>query len=236
MTASRNSAMQIPPFHLAETLDYLVLRDDFTKGVLTANGIGDLGWELTDLGDGAPAVTRVAGELNHPGIISIGSGSTTPAADDGFLLHSQDLNAFVLTGGKGIYLQTIVRFPTDLTAKVFRFGLRDDAVTARPNAGVWIEFDQTVNAGVWVAGAAVGGSDTLVVTTSVVEAATFYNIQIVADDTEAQFYVDGVLVAQIASGLPTEDLGVAYSGETDAGTTEEFYEIDAFLLRANLVR
>jgi hypothetical protein len=228
--------MEIPPFNKAETLDYVVLRDDFLLGELTSNEIGELGWELTDLGTGAPAVTRVAGELNHPGIISVGSGSTTPVADDGFLLHLQDLNAIVLTGGKGVYVAAVVRFPTDLTAKVFRFGLRDDSTAARPNAGVWIEFDQTVNAGVWVGGTSLGGTPTLAVSTSPVVADTFYRVEIVADDTEAQFYVDGVLVGNITTTLPTEDLGIAFSGETDAGTTEEFYQIDAFLSRINVVR
>lgn len=239
MTASRHSAMEIPPFHKADTLDTVMLRDDFITGGIATTLIGELGWTLADLGDGAPAVAHGAGEVNHPGIITVGTGATTPAADDGFILQTVDTDPFILTSAsKGIYVASIVRFPTDLTAKVFRFGLRDDVAAAIPSSGVWLDFDQTVAAGVWQVGstkATVGG---LTATTSVVAAATWYKLEIVADDTECQFYVDGVLVGSetTAANIPAVGLFPFFTGETDAGTTEEFFDIDAFMLRANVTR
>ena len=239
MTASRHSAMEIPPFHKADTLSTVMLRDDFITGGLTTTLIGELGWTLTDLGTGGPAVVHGAGEVNHPGIITVGTGATTPAADDGFILQTVDTDPFILTSSStGIYVAAVVRFPTDLTAKVFRFGLRDDATAAIPSSGVWFDFDQTTAAGVWQVGstkATVGG---LTATTSVVAAATWYKLEIAADDTEVQFYVDGVLVGRetTAANIPAVGLFPAFTGETDAGTTEEFFDIDAFMLRANVVR
>ncbi len=238
MTASRHSGMEIPPFNKSETLDYVVLRDDFITGGVATTLVGELGWTLVDLQDGAPVVTHGAGEVNHPGIINVTSGNTTPQAGDGFILQTVDTDPFILTSSsKGIYAAAIVRFPTDLTAKVFRFGLRDDATAVIPSSGVWFDFDQTVAAGIWQVGvtkATVGG---LTATTAAVVAATWYKIELVADDTECQFYIDGVLVGSetTAANIPVVGLFPAFTGETD-GASEEHFDIDAFLLRANVTR
>jgi hypothetical protein len=239
MTASKQSAYSIPPFHKADTLDTVILRDDFITGGIATTLIGELGWTLADLGDGAPAVAHGAGEVNHPGFITVGSGATTPAADDGFILQTVDTDPFILgSGSVGIYVAAVVRFPTDLTAKVFRFGLRDDVAAAIPSSGVWLDFDQTVNAGVWAYGstkATVGG---LTASTTPVVAATWYKLEIVADNSEVQYFVDGVLIGSetTAANIPAVGLFPFFTGETDAGTTEEFYDIDAFMLRANVTR
>lgn len=136
MVAKLGSAFSVPPFDKNGTPYSLVLEDDFVQtiavadldGAITVHSgvtwVGDEGG-----GDSAPAVALVTSVANHPGIISLSTGATTPADGD---IAGLTLPATILADDNDTYMATILRIP-DVDAEKVSFGLvatRTEAVNS----------------------------------------------------------------------------------------------------------
>lgn len=68
--------------HIAPT--QIVLTDDFAGGLATSGSVGQLGWSFTTIGS-APAVSRMIGAANHPGLIQFATNASVTAGQGGSL-------------------------------------------------------------------------------------------------------------------------------------------------------
>lgn len=241
---SRPSALSHPAFDAVDDFGKIVsLTDDFIAGDLTgddtATGLGLLGWTVTDVaGDGDSDVEPVAGTDNHPGVIQLNTGPTSPATGDEASLFLQALDPFILPDSDevGLYVAAVVSLPSVADVEAY-FGLFDAADAAgRGVNSVCAEFDASADAE-WNLVVVDGSSATAVASTVTVAASTWYKLEIVATEGEAFLYINGEYAAHTTStDIPdSEGLTVGFKVATEADA-EKSIQIDAAKIRASITR
>jgi len=232
-----------PPFDgVASLRKHVILRDDFCHGPVTTALIGELGWVVTSVvgaaGSDVDLVATAATVQDHPGVIQLNTGPTTPAiADEGslFLAHP---DAVILPDGESeaIYLAAIVRFPS-VTAIEFNFGLFD-AYNAAGRGVNSVSCELDISADTEFNLVVVDGSAATAVATDVTAVIdTWYLIEILAHEDECQLFIDGVLKAYTRSANIPDDEGLTagFKVATEAAGEKGFL-IDAFMMRIPVSR
>ena len=248
MGAKIGSAFSVPPFDKAGTPYSLVLEDDFVQTIAVADldgavtvhsgvtWVGDEGG-----GDSAPAVALVTSTANHPGIISLSTGATTPADGD---IGALTLSSTILADDNDLYMATILRVPDVSDTKV-SFGMtatRTEAVNSSAANYVGLVFDpeDAANVGdaMWFLQLNIGAADLEAVFDQALMAENeWVLLELAVNDTRvvARVTVDN------GTGQPTtqiKELGGAmatallpgYLVEA-VGAAEETIQIDKFVLR-----
>lgn len=177
-------------------------------------------------GTGAAGSTSVAGESSYPGIVRVETGTTTT----GYGAFQTALDAFLLGGGAAIF-EAVVRIPTLPTvaeAFAFRIGFGDNAGGDMTD-GVYFELTQADSD--WQCKTASNSTRTTYDTGQAAAANTWVRlrIEINADGSEANFYINGTLRATISTNIPTgsgREVGIVASIVKSAGTTERVAQMD----------
>lgn len=151
---------------------------------------------------GGSLTRSTSGVANHPGIWTLSTlGSATGAAN----IHLLETSV-VLDGGQ-ISIEWEIRIPTlsdGTDTFTIRSGIMDNANPAESNNAVYFRYTHGVNSGNWQLIARNGGAETPTnSSTAVTTGWTKLTIIIVPGSTLATFYVDGVSVGTVASGIPT---------------------------------
>lgn len=245
----RSGALSVPPFnHAQDFTRTLVLREDFVGGSGaatlddTATALGELGWIITDVAGSADSdidlISTAAVVQNHPGVISLNTGPTTPQADDEGSLFLKNVDSVILPdtdSPEALYVAAIVRFPS-VTAVEFNFGLfASRSAAGRGTNSVSVEFDASADAEFNLV-TVKGGSATAVASTVTVAVDTWYLLEIAAHESEVQLWINGQLGAVSTATIPNDEgLGPGFKIATET-TAEKSVLIDAFMLRTRLNR
>ncbi|HEX7098952.1 MAG TPA: hypothetical protein VF377_06900 [Acidimicrobiia bacterium] len=113
------------------------LFDDFiSNDVVTDNGIGQLGWQFTTIGNASTLAYQTA---HSNGVLRITTAAT--ADGDGTALHLFP-DGIVLKPGFAVAAR--IRYPVELASMNFRVGLDDSVTATRPTVGVTVESDAGV--------------------------------------------------------------------------------------------
>jgi hypothetical protein len=247
MSISKSSAFSPPPFDELQSLDFVVLRDDFIGGTASDDTVdtgGDLGsWLVTDVAGAADSdvdfISTAATVQNHPGVISLNTGPTTPTAADEASLSLLNLDAFVLPDGEdnAIYFGAIVRFPSvaSIEAAVGLF----DAANAAGRGVNSVHFELDISNDPAFQGVVVDGSTAVVVDLlETVAVDTWYVLEFAAHEDEVQFRVKGgtydgrIYRTTDATGIPDDEgLGPVFKVTTET-SAEKSMLIDAVMIRA----
>jgi hypothetical protein len=169
----------------------------------TLGPAGSVGFRFDNANGGL--VAPVNGELHHPGVIAVSTGTSNNSTGRGAITTSGSTTTSLAPSGKIIF-EGIVEIPTlsvvatEYTAIV---GITDTS-TATPNNGIYFIYDRVNGGNTWRAATANGGSRTLTNTASVV-ANAWYRLKFIADYTlatpQVQFFVDDVLQTTITTNL-----------------------------------
>lgn len=237
------------PFHKLDSVYSVVLKDSFVAAAplaaITTSGTlsSDLTWTLTDEAGAATADVEVlAGEANHPGIVRLNVGATTPADGDLVSLALGLNDDTFLPDDNGLYVAAVLRVPDVDATKVF-FGLTDTpsgVVNGSETNCVGFVFDpedaSNTNDQLWFAQVNDAGTDVEEVLDDVLYVEDdWVLLELVANDTSATFRItteDNEQTVQV-SGTITAAMTVCFKVE-NVGAAEEAIEIDTFALRYNL--
>lgn len=248
MVAKLGSAFSVLPFDKADTLVGTSLTDEFLNTIANADldGAVTVTSEITWVGDegggdSAPAVANVTGVANHPGIISLATGATTPADGD---IAGLTLANTVLVDDNDFYMGTIIRIPDVSDTKV-SFGLtatRTEAVNSSAANVVALVFDpeDAANVGdaMFFLQLNIGGTDQEVVfDQALVVENEWLILELAVNDTRvvARVTVDGdttqptTQVKELAGAMATALLP-GYLVEA-VGAAEELINVDKFVAR-----
>lgn len=243
----RPSALAHPAFDaVADFRKYVILTDDFVAGDVvgddTATGLGRLGWLVTDVAGSADSdleiISTASVVQNHPGVVQLNTGPTTPASGDEASLGLQNTDAIILNDAtqEHTYVAAIVRFPSVDNIE-FNFGLFDAADAAgRGVNSVSVEFDDSADQEFNLV-VVDGSSATAVATTTTVAADTWYLLELAAHEDEVQLWIDGEFAASTNSANIPDDEGLFPVFKVATETTgEKSVIIDAFQLRHKVDR
>lgn len=248
MSNARPGGANVPPFDaVADVRKFAIFRDDFIGnlgGTLddTNAGISELGWKVTDVAGAGDSdldiITTAATILDHPGVVSLNTGPTTPAANDeaGLTLPGAVVLPDSSTDGL-VYAAAVVRFPS-VTSIEFNFGLFDLSLGAqRDTDSICIELD--ASAAAYFVGAATAGSSAVGTDVSGVQTTvaidTWYTLEVAADQSSAYFWVNGELLGEIVGTQTALPLYPGFKVTTET-TAEKSVLIDAFGLRVPTAR
>lgn len=238
------------PFHKLDSVYALTLRDHFvaTTAVTVSSGsiavVSEIPWTLTDeVGAATADIEVLAGEANHPGIIRLNVGATSPADGDLVSLVPGANDDVVKLDDNGLYVAAVLRVP-DVDATVVEFGLAANPA-ATPNSSeasfVGFVFDpedaDNTDDELWFAQInPTSGTDVEEVLDKVpyveddwvllelVANDTGATLRITTEDNEQTVNLSGVVSATLTPVFKVENVGAA----------EEFIEIDTFVARYNL--
>lgn len=239
MVSRRPGGANVPPFDaVADPRKYAVVRDDFVGGLVgtlddTHTGIGALGWKVTDIvgaGDSdIDIVATAATTINHPGVISLNTGPTTPAANDEAGLSLATGSVSLPSSGL-LYMAAQVRFPS-VTAVEFNFGLFDTTFGAgRGTDSISIELDVSADTDFnFVTNASSSATASAFVEVAAVD--TWYTLEIAADASTAYAWINGEAIDPISTNIPSGTaLTPAFKVATET-TAEKSVLIDWFVMR-----
>ena len=231
--------------------------DDFVTATPLADAVDGNGaifhseyeWLASEIAGGAVSnITIVAAVDDHPGVISLNVGATTPADGDAAALQLggdvDDSQEMFNLDTNGVYIAAVLRIP-DVDAQIIEFGLAGQA-PAVPNSSaadivsfVW-DPEDAANVGDELFLCQVNGAGTDV------EAATslvpyvqndWVLLEIAADSSSATFRItteDNTQTIQLTAAdgvvMPTVGLRPVFSVE-NVGSAEELLAIDLFVLR-----
>lgn len=231
------------PFDRLDSPYAMVLKDDFVTAVANADLDGavavfsDLRWIGDEGGgDSAPAVAVVTSIANHPGIVSLSTGATTPADGD---VGCITLPNAILPDVNGVYISTTIKIP-DIDAQKVSFGFtatRTEAVNSSAAEVIALVFDpeDAANVGdvMFFLQLNVGGVDLEgVFDTATITEGEWVKLELAADSTgvTGRVTTDNGTQQLTLAGSPTTALLVGYLVEA-VGAAEELIHIDNFTLR-----
>lgn len=231
------------PFDRIDSVYSVTLKDTFTTTTTTTAAgavTSELNWLVVDeVGSADGDVTVIAGEANHPGIVQLAVGGTSPADGDVVSLSLANQDAFK-PDSNGLYVAALVRIP-DVDATKFSFGLNEDG--AAVNSG-----DDNVIAFVWDPEDAANVGDELFLaqvndaaggdTEKVFDKVPYVEddwvlLELAANSTSTTFRLtteDNEQTVEINGVQPSATLTPMFLVE-NVGAAEEVVEIDTFVCR-----
>lgn len=241
---SRVGGLQVPFDATGDPRKYAYIFADFLGGLGgtrddTHVGLGEAGLKVTDIAGAADSdvdiVSTAATIEGHPGVISLNTGPTTPAAGDEAGLTLPGAVAVDGTAGPSVYAAAQVRFPS-IASIEFNFGLFAVGLGAgRDTDSVSIEFDASADAE-FNAVSVAASSATAVASTVTVAADTWYTLEVVLSSGTAFFYVNGDYVTEIETNVPTDTALVAGFKVATETTAEKSVLIDWIAVRSPVDR
>lgn len=218
--------------------DAYILREDFDRGFAESTAT------VTSfvLNEALPVVyvsatgisTYGASVAGHPGILSLGTGTTTT----GYSVVYATAGLRLVAGGGQMRLRHCIRIPTlsDATnAFSVLLGMRD-VITGTSNNLIMAVYTHGTNSGKWQLLTRNSGTTTTVNGTSGPAANTWTVIEIVinAGGTSVELFADGISQGTSSTNIPTTALGaVAYVAKT-AGTTARTVDVDLIEVKQTL--
>jgi hypothetical protein len=204
----------------------MTLVDDFMGNTATSGTIGQLGWALPPTGTGTAAVGVI---VNEPGIITIGTGTTSTG------WHNMNLGNSNMLGPASLLCEwrhRISAINTGTDACSVWFGLHNNLAGAEPNTGFYFRSTAADGAN-WQAVCANAGTRSVVDTGVPVDTA-FHRFRFSFDGVGiARFYIDGNPVATITTNFPSANgrFSPVLSVRKTAGTVARGVLVDYFALR-----
>lgn len=201
--------------------NYIVLQDEFFSGTgaETTRTFGELEWIVAIAGTTGDDATILDGELDHPGIFRIGTGTTS--GNDWTISSGQSatINFFDLDN---TYEHTMmIRIPTTITTMTVRVGLTENSTPATwetvDNASFL--YDPSVSAN-WRCRTFNAASETTITGEAVV-ADSWYKLKIIKDGGTIRFLINDVNVCNHSTQVPNEPADIAFSVETGAAATRQ---------------
>lgn len=240
MAVKRAGGLQVPFDATGDPRKYVYLTDEFVGGLNgtlddTNAGIGALGFKVTDVVGAADSdvdiVTTQAKLEGHPGIISLNTGPTTPAAADEAGLTLKGAVTSDGTVGQIVYVGAQVQFPS-VTAVEFNFGLFAPALGAGRDTDS-ISFELDVSASALLRAVAVKSSSATDVSTGLTPVIdVWYTLEIVWAGKTASFFVNGDFITEIATANVPNDVALVPGFKVTTETTaEKSVLIDWFALK-----
>lgn len=208
--------------------DIVDLSDEFMPLSTETGEIGAMGWSSSAAGTAQNAPGNSA--TNHPGVFTIGSGTTS---GNNTRLHlGPNSTQGIFAADQLVYLGAIVRIPTITSIKV-RIGIGADVSGATFGTdGAWFEFDPSADAS-WRCITRVSNNNEGPTDTAVdVVATNWYLLEIYRNPTSGnwEFYVNGVKLATHSTQKPSAVMQAGFYVET-ATTASRTLDIDWFRLR-----
>jgi len=198
------------------TLNSLVAYEDFLGGPSTIANNNQVGQFLRAVIAGG-TIASAAGVANHPGIKTC---TVAAGADNAYLQSTSS----ILPGVDPIALQASVRVTAAAAGNDVALGIGlGFALPGATTARAQIIWQQTSNS--WVCQTADGAASSSVVVPGQA-LNTWYDLKIVLNNTQAQFFIDGALVATITSTLPVAALAPSCGGLGLAGTGTGTIDVD----------
>jgi hypothetical protein len=204
----------------------LVEKDDFISGGTTSNIFTTA----------AAVIATTQGAASHPGILSLGTGTT--ATGTGSALTS---TVGVLLGGGTVWTYNAsIRTPTSLSTATDRYALRGGFIDQALNDGIdgcFIRYIDTGNAGKWQGVCRSNSVESVCDTTVTVAATTYYNLQVGVNSagTLATFVVNGTQSCTISTNIPLTTLRATGAGvniQKSVGTTARDLFVDYIAISA----
>jgi len=185
-------------------------------------------WSSTASGTGAGAAIAV-GEANHPGILSLTTGTDTT----GSAARSQTATYYLLGGGQFTY-ETVVQLPTLSTVSeeyIVRVGLGDISTGSDFTDGVYFEYNRLADGDFWSIKTSSNSSRTKTVTAQSAIAGAWVRLKAVinAAASSVTFYADDVSLGTITTNIPSgagRQLGIVMCITKSAGTTARTFLCD----------
>jgi len=199
------------------TLNSLVAYEDFLGGPSTIANNNQVGQFLRAVIVAPSTIASAAGVANHPGIKTCTVGAP---AENAYLQSTSS----IFPGVDPIALQGSVRVTAAAAGNDVALGIGlGFALPGAATARAQIIWQQTSNS--WVCQTADGAASSSVVVPGQA-LNTWYDLKIVLNNTQAQFFIDGALVATITSTLPVAALAVYIQGLSASGTGTGTIDVD----------
>lgn len=199
------------------TVNSLLAYEDFLGGPNTIANNNQVGMFLRAVIAAGGTIASAAGVADHPGIKTC---TVAIAAENAYLQSTSS----ILPGVDPIALQASVRVTAAAAGNDVALGIGlGFALPGATTARAQIIWQQTSNS--WVCQTSDGVASTSVVVPGQA-LNTWYGLKIVINNTQAQFFIDGVLVATITSTLPATALAPSCGGLGLAGTGTGAIQVD----------
>jgi hypothetical protein len=191
-------------------------------------------------GTGAAAAYTSNGNVNHPGIVQLGTGSTA-AGRAGILTNNQDM---MVPGTYALSFGSAVMVYNNLSSGTERFSVDAgffDSLTGAMSYSAYFSYTDNVYSGNWQCIVSNGLGSTSVDSGITVAVDTYYRLEIEfsATASEAKFYIDGTLVTTINTNMPsgtTNRFGCGVNLRKALGTTGRNARIDYLYWRMKVSR
>jgi hypothetical protein len=184
-------------------------------------------WLVAETSGAGTGHNTIAAEAGRPGIVQLSTGSTA-AGTAGLRTNS----AAIRPGNGTMRTDWLVFLPVLSTAAeeyVLRLGFLDDASSSIVD-GAWLVYDRTATVN-WRARTAIGAAATFVNTAAPVVAGAWLHlaIEIAADSSRADYYLNGAAIASITTNVPIgagAETGCGLTLTKTVGTTARVVNVD----------
>ena len=210
-------------------------RNDFTSIIVMGNGtpIDPVLTTGTSASGTNAGYSYLMGELNHPGVIRMNTGTNATALFG--MASTFDTNHAVLFGSAAWSLTTQMRMSAlsnGTNAYTSYNGFQDQTATMAPANGCYLKYSHTINTGKWQgvcrnAGSEAGSTCDTGVT---VAATTWYDLRVVVNPAAnlATFTVNGANACTASTNIPTSNrVSPAVGLAKSAGTANTIVDYDA---------
>lgn len=204
--------------------------DDFMNDMKTSGP-----WPWTAASSGTGASSQTVGEVGHPGVVVIDTGTTSAGYTYAVYGSSTPSTPHdqILVGGGQIQFDAVVKIsatPDGTDQFWVRIGLGNLIhLTTSPSAG--IHFDCDSSTGVWKYVCRLDASNATTVDDAgslAISAGTWTHLRIIvsADGSEVTFYVDGSLRATISTNIPSDGMTMIMRIQKVASTADRALAVD----------
>jgi hypothetical protein len=203
-------------------------------------GTNSVPWATNSNGTGANVLFTQVGNVDHPGLAQIGTGTTSTGRS---AVCSQLQNALVFGTRKqiaGTAVLTDATLSTGTQTYVIEAGFFDNLAGTSASAA-YFNYTDGVNGGKWQCTCVNASGTTSVDSGITVAASTYYrlDIEVNAAASSAVFKIDGTTVATITANIPSgtgERLGVAVNIRKTVGVTGVTCRVDYLHWVSEVVR
>lgn len=205
--------------------------DDFLAGTGSAAQTGNLNWQASNSGAGAPPSILIS-DPAHPGIVSLNTGTTATGRCSLFLSAALTTNTMKPYAGsfRMVWYVQVPVLSNGTDRFQFRMGFGDTNTADWAN-GIYFEYDDTISAN-WSLKTANASTRTLVNSGVAVGAGQWIKLEIFTNNAAVSFSyaINGTTVGTINTNMPTLDVSPLISLNKTVGTVTRSCYIDYFVL------